>query len=523
MEYGEIIDDILSSKVRTKDELQRAKIEYCKKYSIENLPTDADILACAPSAVYDKVKVLLRKKPSRTISGVAVIAVMTSPADCPHGKCIYCPGGVEYGTAQSYTGREPAALRAAQHDFDPYEQARARLKQLKMIGHSTDKIDLIIMGGTFTSRAQNYQEWFIKRCFDALNGKEQKNLEEAQLLNENAKSRCIGLTVETRPDWFMEEHIDQVLGFGATRVELGVQILSDEILERVKRGHGIKEIKRSTQLAKDAGMKICYHVMPGLPHSSYEKDLTSFKQVFHNDNFRPDMLKIYPTLIIEGTELYRMLKADEYTPYDMKDMVRLIAEMKKNVPRWVRIQRIQRDIPAQLIVDGVKKGHLRQLVKEHLKERDEKCPCIRCREIGRRYLDEKGNDDILDNIELLREDYDACYGKEIFLSFEDVKNDLLIGYARLRRPSEKAHRKEVKNSGIIRELKVFGQMVPIDEAPKKEWQHRGYGKALIEECERIVKDEWQRERILVMSGVGTRNYYRKFDYKRYGVYMGKEI
>jgi len=260
--YKEIISEILNKKIVTKDEIHKIKLGFCRKYNLDRIPSDADILSKVDEEFYPFLEPVLRMKPVRTISGVAVVAVMTSPAECPHGKCSYCPGGVDYGSAQSYTGREPAALRAGMHNFEPFLQAKSRIEQLGIIGHPTDKIDLIVMGGTFTSRNVDYQNFFVKRCFDALNDKESKNLEEAQRINERTKHRCIGLTIETRPDWCKKEHVDQILRLGGTRVELGVQSTFDAVLKKIERGHKVKDSVDATRILKDAGLKVCYHMMP---------------------------------------------------------------------------------------------------------------------------------------------------------------------------------------------------------------------------------------------------------------------
>jgi elongator complex protein 3 len=517
--YEEIISLIRNGDIRTKNEIHAAKVKLCKKYSLNFIPSDVDILENASPDIYHDIEPFLRLKPVRTFSGVAVVAVMTSPEDCPHGKCTYCPGGKEFGTAQSYTGHEPAAMRAGSNDFDPFQQTKSRIEQLNTIGHSTDKIDLIIMGGTFTARDKEYQEWFVKRCFDAMNGTEGSSLEDAHCINEFAPSRCIGLTIETRPDWCKVEHVDEILRLGGTRVELGVQTTHDDILEGIERGHRVKDSVDATKYAKDAGLKVCYHMMPGLPGSDFSKDLESFETLFKDPNFKPDMLKIYPCLVVEGTKLHEMWKKGEYKPYNTQENAELIAQIKAKIPKWVRIQRIQRDIPVKLITDGVDKSNLRQIVQEKLKEKGEVCNCIRCREVGIRSLKDEEPD--MDSINLQKIQYEASDGEEIFLSFEDSK-DILIAYARLRKPSEKAHRKEVKESYILRELKVTGEMVPIGKTNDKLWQHQGYGNRLLNECESIAK-KGGAEMLNVLSGVGVREYYRKFGYERKGPYMAKML
>jgi elongator complex protein 3 len=519
--YDDIIHCIRSGKITTKDEIHKAKVKLCKKYHLDHIPSDVDILEHASSDIYSELEPILRLKPVRTTSGVAVVAVMTSPSDCPHGKCSYCPGGTDFGTAQSYTGHEPAALRAGANDFDPYLQTRSRIEQLSTIGHPTDKIDLIIMGGTFTAREKDYQSWFVKRCFDAMNQTDASSLEDAHSLNEFAPSRCIGLTMETRPDWCRSEHVDEMLKLGATRVELGVQTTHNEILNEIERGHTVKDSILATQVAKDAGMKVSFHMMPGLPRSDPDMDLASFKTLFEDPDFRPDMMKIYPCLVVEGTKLHELWENGGYKPYKTEECALLLAKIKEFIPKWVRIQRIQRDIPVKLIADGVDKSNLRQIVQEKLKEEGKSCKCIRCREVGISSL--KGEEPDIESISLKRIEYEASQGREHFLSFVD-KNGILIAYCRLRKPSESAHRKEISDQPcmIIRELKVAGDMVPIGKTDDLKWQHQGYGKMLISECEDLAKEAGSSV-ILVTSGVGARDYYRKIGYERYGPYMAKSL
>ena len=516
--YEELITWLLEGKAGTKDDIQRMKINLCKKYKMDVLPSNADVLAHVSEEDMDMLEPLLRKKPVRTISGVAVVAVMSPPLDCPHGKCAYCPGGADKGTAQSYTGREPAALRAAQHAFDPHAQVHARLRQLERIGHPTDKVDLIIMGGTFTARESEYQKNFVKRCFDAMNGTDMPGLEEAQQANETAHNRCVGLTVETRPDYFYEPQVDLALELGATRVELGVQTLNDEALARMKRGHGSAESAKASRIARDAGLKVAYHMMPGLPGETPASDLAGFERLFSDDRFKPDMLKIYPTLVIEGTGLHDMWKAGEYCPYPQDELVRLMADIKERLPKWVRIQRIQRDIPIQLIEAGSRQSHLRELAQWELEARGKKCRCIRCREAGHNFL--RGRD--AGEVSLLTECYSASGGKEYFISFEDSAQDILVGFARLRIPSESAHRPEMENSAVIRELRTVSQQLPLNMRADDSWQHRGLGEKLIRQCMEIAADN-SRERLLVTSGVGAREYYRKLDFARMGPYMAKTL
>ncbi|RLF48031.1 MAG: tRNA uridine(34) 5-carboxymethylaminomethyl modification radical SAM/GNAT enzyme Elp3 [Thermoplasmata archaeon] len=507
-----IANEIEQGKIKNKEDLLKFKKFLARQYSLKRIPSDAEILSHIEGEKKEKVISILQRKPVRTISGVAIIAVMTSPYPCPHGRCIPCPGGPPY-TPQSYTGKEPAALRAARNEFNPYLQVKDRLKQLEIIGHPTDKIDMIIMGGTFPARDVIYQKWFVKRCYDALNGIDAVNLEEAKRLNENAAHRCIGLTIETRPDWCRMWHIDIMLELGATRVEIGAQILDDKVLEEMGRGHTVFDTILATQLAKDAGLKICYHIMPGLPGSSYENDLQSFQRMFRDERFRPDMLKIYPTLVVKPSILYEKWKAGEYKPLEEEEAIHLIAEMKKYVPEWVRIQRVERDIPSYMIEEGIKKSNLRQIIHKRMKELGMECRCIRCREIGHKKVD------IKDDFELRRREYIASSGREIFLSIEN--EDVIVAYCRLRIPF-RPHRYEMENAAVVRELKVHGAMVEIGRRDSKKWQHRGYGKILMEEAEKLAM-KFGKEKILVLSGVGAKEYYRKIGYGEEGVYMVKYL
>jgi len=507
----EVVEAILSGRVSDRDALQRLKAELCKKYSLPKTPSNADILAELPEEVRDKLEPMLRLKPVRSLSGVAVVAVMASPAPCPHGRCIYCPGGPEKGTAQSYTGFEPAARRAAANGFDPYRQVRNRLDQLRSIGHPTDKIDLIIMGGTFPARDAEYQREFVKRCFDAMNGIESDTIQEAHMLNESAPSRCIGLTIETRPDQFSEKQIDFLMGLGMTRVELGVQTTREDILSGLERGHSVADSVEATERAKKHGLKVCYHMMPGLPGSDLDTDIQVFRELFEDARFRPDMLKIYPTLVIEGTKLYEMWKSGEYTPPDTEYIVDLLVAVKRFVPEWVRIQRIQRDIPLPHIAAGATKSHIRQIVAKELEEAGLRCRCIRCREIG--HICEAAP---LDEARMREIEYEASNGTEKFIQIEHPGRDALLGFARLRLDEDGEAR------AVLRELRVYGQQVPIDERLPGAAQHRGLGRKLLEECERISLEAGSRV-LRVTSGVGVRGYYRKFGYEFDGRYMSKRL
>jgi elongator complex protein 3 len=380
------------------------------------------------------------------------------------------------------------------------------------------------MGGTFPATPPEYQSWFIQRCLDAITEKESASMDEAKANAETSRIRNVGITVETRPDWAKRTHIDAMLAMGVTRVELGVQNPDDEIYRLVGRMHSVADVEEATRTAKDAGLKVVYHMMPGMPGSSPAKDLEAFKTVFTNSAFKPDMIKIYPCLVIEGTKTHKSYCEGTFNPYSTEQATSLIAEIKKTVPPWVRVMRVQRDIPARLIVAGVKKSNLRQLVQRELAAQGARCRCIRCREVGHRAAVDNIEPD-LEGVKLLRTTYAASEGEEVFLSVEDPENDVLIGYLRLRIPSSKAHRTEIAAvpSAVVRELHVYGPLVPVGKHSAGAWQHKGYGKVLLGEAEKIAGEEYGLEKLLVMSALGTRQYYLRLGYGRDGVYVSKRL
>jgi elongator complex protein 3 len=398
------------------------------------------------------------------------------------------------------------------------------MEQLTAIGHHVDKIELIIMGGTFPATPLDYQTWFIQRCLDAVTGRTSANLEEAKQNAEKSHTRNVGITVETRPDWAKQPQVDAMLDMGVTRVELGVQNPNDEIYRLVGRTHTVKDVKEATRICKDAGLKIAYHLMPGMPGSSPKRDLAAFKRVFTNPDFKPDMIKIYPCLVLEGTKIYDWFKAGKFKPYTTEEAASVIADVKRIIPLWARVMRVQRDIPARLIVAGVAKGNLRQLVQKELALRGGRCRCVRCREVGHRMIVDNVKPD-LQNIKILSTSYKASEGEEIFLSAEDPKNDILVGYLRLRIPSAKAHRPEITAapSAIVRELHVYGPLVPVGMRLAKAWQHKGFGVALLTEAERVAREDYGLKKLLVISALGTRRYYMRFGYERDGVYVSKNL
>ena len=520
----EAISVLLRLKNPSRDEVNRVKTRIAQKYGLTQVPRNSEIIEHLEPDERRKVLRLLRRKPVRTASGVTVVAVMTKPWPCPQGQpCAYCPGGPSKGVPQSYTGLEPAAMRGSQNGYDAYGQVRHRVEQYGAIGHAVDKIELIIMGGTFPSTPQSYQEEFVKGCLDAMNGQPSESIVEAKRLAETSRVRNVGITVETRPDWAGEGNVDQMLSLGVTRVEVGVQNVYDDVYELVGRGHKVEDVVSATRVLKDSGLKVVYHMMPGLPGSSLGRDVEGFKTVFNNPGFKPDMLKVYPCLVIEGTRLYEWWKQGKYTPYTVDETVELISEAKKYVPELVRIMRVQRDIPAYLIEDGVKKSNLRELVQERLRDEGRRCRCIRCREAGHRWLRDRVAPDY-GQVELLTTTYEASGGTEHFVSLEDRTNDVLIGYVRLRFPSQKAHRPEIRggDAAVVRELRVCGPVVPVGKHAREAQQHRGFGRRLLGEAERLSRDNSYRK-ILVTSALGTKRYYRRLGYGYNGPYVSKKL
>lgn len=507
--YEDLLARLRADPPSSKADLHVTKLRLARTHGLDAVPSDSSVLAYLPSEDRVRYEDLLRVKPARTASGVAVVTVMTVPHACPHGVCIYCPGGPRFRTPQSYTGTEPAARRAAEHGYDPHAQTLARIQALREIGHRTDKVDLIILGGTFTSMDEGYKERFVQGCLDAMSRGSSASLEEAQARNETAESRCVGLTVETKPDCFLGREVEHSLELGVTRIELGLQSTNDDVLARVHRGHTDAESRQALARAKATGLKVGVHMMPGLPGSDVDRDLESFRLLFDDPAYRPDFLKIYPTLVLEGTALHAMWSHGLYTPLSLQEAVELVARVKTILPRWCRLQRVQREIGAPQIRGGPTKGDLRSLARERLREQGQECHCVRCREVGFRGVEPR-----LEALRLLREDYESSGGHEVFLSLEDPDLDVLVGYCRLRIDA---------GGATVRELKVFGRLVPIHESPGARWQHRGFGRRLMEESESVARDEFHAARMRVTSGVGVRGYYRTLGYRLEKPYMVRDL
>lgn len=511
--------------------LNGIKTKISKKYNLSTQPKLTDIIAAIPEAYKSRLLPRIRAKPIRTASGIAVVAVMCKPHRCPHiamtgNICVYCPGGpdsdFEYST-QSYTGFEPTSMRAIRARYDPFEQSRSRIDQLKLLGHDVDKVEYIIMGGTFMSLSQDYRDNFIKKLHDALSGHQSKDVEEAVRLSEHSMTKCIGITIETRPDYCLKPHISQMLKYGCTRLEIGVQSVYEDVARDTNRGHTVKSVCESFEIAKDAGYKIVAHMMPDLPNVGMERDIDQFREFFENPAFRTDGLKLYPTLVIRGTGLYELWRTGRYKNYTPNDLIDLTAKILALVPPWTRVYRVQRDIPMPLVTSGVENGNLRELALQRMKDLGTECRDVRTREVGIQDIHNKISPN---EVELIRRDYWANNGWETFISYEDPKQDILIGLVRLRKCTESTtFRPELtkRKTSIVRELHVYGSVVPIHCRDPTKFQHQGYGTLLMEEAERIAKYEHGSSKISVISGVGTRNYYRKLGYELDGVYMSKML
>jgi elongator complex protein 3 len=557
--YSEI-NEILKEKPITKMELAKLKVKLCKKHKVKNIPTDVEILLNTPEQDFRHVKQNLRTKATRSISGVAVVAIMSKPHKCPHGKCAYCPGGPQsfFGDVpQSYTGREPATMRAIRNHFDPYLQVTNRLEQYIASGHAPEKAELVIMGGTFPYLSKAYQKSFVMYALKAMNDfsreffsrgemdilrfkeffelpgdmgdkkrekriqqkllkqkKAKTSLEAEQERNEKSKIRCVGMTIETRPDYGRLKHGNFALELGATRIELGIESVYDDILKRIERGHDVAESIASIQELKDIGFKLNFHYMLGLPGTSQKRDLEGLERLFSNPLFRPDMLKIYPCMVMRGTPVFDDWKAGKFSPLTTESAARIICDFKRTVPKYVRIMRIQRDIPTSHTEAGVNRTNLRQYVDQLCRSERIRCRCIRCREVGRAKKVEK--------VEITVMKYDASDGTEFFIAAEDLKNDVILGFTRLRFPSQYLRKEITPDSALVRELHVYGETASMGERSKGKSQHKGWGRKLLERAEDIASKHGKKK-IIIISGIGVREYYRKIGYKREGPYMVKKL
>ena len=453
-----------------------------------------------------------QRKPSKTLAGVTPIAVMCKPRKCRHGTCLYCPS---LDVPQSYTPLSPPVIRAKILDYNAYEQVKSRLKAFSLMNHPTDKIELIIMGGSFLQYPKNYQYKFIKNCYDALNKRKSKSLEQAKKLNEKAKHRCVALCIESRPDIGKKE-IKKMLKFGCTRVELGVQCLDDNIYNKINRGHKVEDVVKATKLLKNSGFKVGYHIMPCLPYSNEKKDLSMFKLLFENENFKPEQLKIYPCQVIKGSKLEKLYYQKEYKPYTKEQTEKLLIEMLKIVPEYCRVMRIMREIPPNYLTAGTIRIDLRKDIEKKLKKSKTNLKEIRFREIGFFLRDKKKNEKLSKKLKLKISRYKASEGDEYFLQIIN-KDNILFGLLRLRVFKDKNEKK-----AFIRELHVYGKTLAIGKKDKTSFQHKGLGKMLMKKAEELARKEGINK-LYVISGVGVREYYKKLGYKLENGYMVKKL
>lgn len=468
----------------------------------------------------------LRMKPTRTLSGVAPVTVLTKPFPCP-GKCIFCPDDVRM--PKSYLSNEPGAMRALMLEFDPYVQVRERIEAMRRVGHTVDKIELLILGGTWSAYPRSYQVWFVRRCFDAMNHAGQNGdgyagqhseaeewalLEAAQRANEHAPHRNVGLVIETRPDRITPAEVRRLRRLGVTRVQLGVQSLDDRVLALNKRGHTVEDVRRAVRLLRGAGFKIALHWMPNLLGATLATDLADFERFWSDPALRPDEMKLYPTGLLRDTELYEHYLRGEYRPYTEAELEDLLAACKRIVPPYCRLNRVMRDIPAPDIADGVKTSNLRQIVQQRLREAGTPCRCIRCREVRREPVEPGAL-----RYETLT--YDTDHSRELFLSAV-TPGDRLAGFLRLSLPTAPAPVEEIDGQAIIRQVQVYGPTVPLDADGNGRAQHQGIGSTLIRHAFETARAAGF-ERIAVIAAVGTRAYYRRFGFELGELYMSAPL
>lgn len=515
----------------------REKLRYSRRGKASFMSTNAEILALYQEMVTDgaelpnpKIELLLRKIKTKSNSGVAVVSLLTKPFPCP-GRCTYCP--TERDMPKSYLAKEPAAARALSNDFDPRKQIFTRLESLVVNGHPIEKVEIIIIGGTWSFYHPAYQEYIISECFRACNdfdpsregpsfmvkdgpSREKKPIGELQKENETAKCRIIGLSIETRPDYITSLEVKRLRDFGVTKVEIGVQHLDDAVLRLTKRDMKVGQIAKATEMLRDAGFKIVYHMMPNLPGSNPEKDIAMFPDLFQDGcGYHPDMLKIYPCMVLEHSELFETWKNGGFRPYVDEELMHILREAKKMIPPYVRILRVIRDIPASYIKAGSIISNMRQWLVEDQKKYGWKCRCIRCREVREREV--RSEDFTLRHLE-----YRTLSGTEVFLSFED-KDDILAAFLRLRLPDngEKPSLPVLENAALVRELHTYGRLVKLGEEGKQS-QHIGFGRLLTKEAERLAREAGYGK-LAIISGVGVREYYRKIGYEIEGTYMTKAL
>ncbi len=456
----------------------------------------------------------LRMKPGRTLSGVTTVTVLTKHYPCP-GQCIFCPD--DYRMPKSYLPDEPGAMRALHHEFDPFEQTEARIEALHAIGHPTDKIELLILGGTWSAYQRDYQEWFLKRCFDAMNGFEADTLAQAQRANETAEQRNVGLVIETRPDHVNPREIARLRSYGVTKVQMGVQSLDDGILAMNRRGHTVEQSREAVRLLRAAGFKIVLHWMPNLLGATLESDRADFQRLWDDPDMQPDEIKIYPCQLLEDTVLHSHWERGDYQPYTTEELIELLVDIKPTIPRYCRVNRIVRDIPSTNVVEGNKRTSLRQDAKRTLEERGLRCRCVRCREVRGKSVD-------ADELEIEDLVYEAGASVEHFLAYV-TEDDDLAGYLRLSMPSDDSPPtglSDLDGAALVREVHVYGQSLEVGQSIDGTAQHSGLGTGLMELAEEKARQAGY-DRMAVIAAIGTREYYRKLGYELVKTYMVKSL
>jgi len=456
----------------------------------------------------------IRMKPIRTLSGVTTVTVLTKPYACP-GKCIFCP--TDLRMPKSYLPDEPGAMRALQHEFDPFEQTAARLEALRAIGHPIDKVELLILGGTWSAYRKDYQEWFVQRCLDAMNGFTSNTLDEAQVFNARAQHRNVGLVIETRPDHVDQGEIAHLRRLAVTKVQMGAQSLDDRILQLNQRGHTVEDTRRAVSMLRAAGFKLVLHWMPNLLGATPESDRRDFLRLWDDGGFRPDEIKIYPCQLLANADLYRSWQSGDYVPYTTETLIDLIADIKPSIPRYCRVNRVIRDIPSTNVVAGNKRTSLRQDVHLEMKSRGTRCQCIRCREIRGREIDPQ-------SLELKHEIYSAGGAEEHFVSFV-TPDDHLAGYVRLSLPGAQSPRTglvDLAQAALVRELHVYGQSLAVGSTTEGAAQHAGLGVTLMAYAERVAQEQGY-SRLAVIAALGTRPYYERLGYTLGETYMVKAL
>lgn len=525
-EKEQFVQDIIENPPKNRRDLEKRKKKFCASFRIKLL-RNSDLIEIYRSLLEKKeierdlyFEKITKKRATRTLSGIASISVISKPFPCP-GRCVFCP--TEFRVPKSYLSNEPSVMKALALKYDPFKQVQMRLKTYHNNGHDSDKIELIVQGGTWSYYDDEYKYEFIKRLYDACNAGPHgqdipaKTLAEAQKINETAKHRVVGLTLETRPDWINEKELQQMREFGCTRVEVGVQNIYDDVLVLNKRLHKIDAVIDATKLLKQAGFKINYHMMPNLPGSDLERDYQNFVEIFSKPEFQPDMLKIYPCSVLKNAPLYKWYKEGKYTTYSDEDLFNLLMRIKRIIPEYTRINRLIRDIPTTSIESGNMWSNLRQMLQAKMAEQGEYCKCIRCREAR----DKEVN---LEEAILDIQTYEASAGKEYFLSFISPDRKILYAFLRLRINDPFKHFiPELQDAALIREVHTYGRLAPIEQTDGSFVQHAGFGRRLLAEAERIAKEDHGLSKMSVISGIGVREYYRKNGYEIDGTYMSKEL